>query len=57
MDIWGAPGGRAAAGPGGLHDADREVLTGLLGRLVLENKVPMVFRESCENAPAATPGC
>ncbi|MET7341904.1 MarR family winged helix-turn-helix transcriptional regulator [Streptomyces sp. NPDC087866] len=41
----------------GLDDADREVLTGLLGRLVLENKVPMVFRASCENAPAATPGC
>ncbi|MFJ7626142.1 MarR family winged helix-turn-helix transcriptional regulator [Streptomyces sp. NPDC097595] len=41
----------------GLDGADREQLTALLGRLVLENKVPMVFRESCENAPAATPGC
>lgn len=41
----------------GLDAAGREQLTALLGRLVLENKVPMVFRESCENAPAATPGC
>ncbi|MEV5602807.1 MarR family winged helix-turn-helix transcriptional regulator [Streptomyces sp. NPDC052299] len=42
----------------GLDAADREQLTALLGRLVLENKVPVVFRgESCENAPAVTPGC
>ncbi|MFF7456064.1 MarR family winged helix-turn-helix transcriptional regulator [Kitasatospora sp. NPDC008115] len=52
------PQGRAVAGrfhaetcrridglPAGLSDGEREVLAGLLGRVVLDNKVPPVFGE------------
>ncbi|MYY00863.1 MULTISPECIES: MarR family transcriptional regulator [unclassified Streptomyces] len=41
----------------GVDAPDRELLAALLGRLVLDNKVPVVFRGPCENAPTATPGC
>ncbi|MDH2426074.1 MarR family transcriptional regulator [Sphaerisporangium sp. TRM90804] len=37
----------------GLGPADRDVLAGLLGRVVLDNKVPVVFLEPDEGAPAA----
>jgi DNA-binding MarR family transcriptional regulator len=37
----------------GLSAADRSRLTALLGRVVLENRVPVVFMESDEEAPAA----
>ncbi|MEV0746856.1 MarR family transcriptional regulator [Streptomyces sp. NBC_01220] len=37
----------------GLDEADREQLATLLGRLVLSNKVPVVFMESDESTPAA----
>ncbi|MGW6203216.1 MarR family winged helix-turn-helix transcriptional regulator [Streptomyces sp. NPDC055089] len=37
----------------GLDEAEREQLATLLGRLVLSNKVPVVFMESDESTPAA----
>ncbi|MEU9093218.1 MarR family transcriptional regulator [Streptomyces sp. NPDC048428] len=37
----------------GLDEADREQLATLLGRLVLSNKVPVVFMEPEEDAPPA----
>lgn len=39
--------------PAGLSPAERHILAGLLGRVVLDNKVPMVFLEQDEGAPAA----
>ncbi|WNI27021.1 MarR family transcriptional regulator [Streptomyces sp. ITFR-16] len=39
----------------GLDASDRELLTRLLGRLVLENKVPVIFMESDESAAATAP--
>lgn len=36
----------------GLDETDRELLGRLLGRLVLENKVPVVFKEPDEAPPA-----
>lgn len=36
----------------GLDETDRELLARLLGRLVLENKVPVVFMEPDEAPPA-----
>jgi DNA-binding MarR family transcriptional regulator len=39
--------------PAGLSDADRSRLAGLLGQVVLDNKVPVVFMELDEGAPAA----
>ncbi|MEV0785054.1 MarR family winged helix-turn-helix transcriptional regulator [Streptomyces sp. NPDC050423] len=36
----------------GLDETDRELLARLLGRLVLENKVPVVFKEPDEAPPA-----
>jgi DNA-binding MarR family transcriptional regulator len=35
--------------PAGLSSADRNTLAGLLGRVVLDNKVPVVFLEQDEN--------
>ncbi|WP_406459008.1 MarR family transcriptional regulator [Streptomyces sp. NBC_00876] len=37
----------------GLGAPDRELLAALLGRLVRDNEVPVVFMESDENAPTA----
>ncbi|MGF7236703.1 MAG: MarR family winged helix-turn-helix transcriptional regulator [Frankia sp.] len=39
--------------PAGLSATDRDMLAGLLGRVVLDNKVPVVFMEPDEGAPAA----
>jgi DNA-binding MarR family transcriptional regulator len=39
--------------PAGLSDADRGKLAELLGRVVRDNKVPEVFLELAEDAPAA----
>jgi DNA-binding MarR family transcriptional regulator len=39
--------------PAGLSAAERDMLAGLLGRVVLDNKVPVVFMEPDERAPAA----
>jgi DNA-binding MarR family transcriptional regulator len=39
--------------PAGLSAADRDTLAGLLGRVVLDNKVPVVFMEPDEGAPTA----
>jgi DNA-binding MarR family transcriptional regulator len=39
--------------PAGLSTAERDTLAGLLGRIVLDNKVPVVFMEPDEGAPAA----
>jgi DNA-binding MarR family transcriptional regulator len=39
--------------PAGLGAADRATLGDLLGRVVLDNKVPMIFMELDEGAPAA----
>jgi DNA-binding MarR family transcriptional regulator len=39
--------------PAGLSAAERDTLAGLLGRIVLDNKVPVVFMEPDEGAPAA----
>ncbi|WP_279582584.1 hypothetical protein [Fodinicola feengrottensis] len=39
--------------PAALSDAERDTLAGLLGRVVLDNRVPMVFMELDEGAPAA----
>jgi DNA-binding MarR family transcriptional regulator len=39
--------------PMGLDAAERDTLAGLLGRVVLDNKVPEVFVELDEGAPAA----
>lgn len=38
--------------PAGLSDQEREMLAGLLGRIVLHNEVPMVFIEADEQATA-----
>lgn len=38
--------------PGGLSAAEREMLAALLGRVVLDNKVPVVFMELEDGAPA-----
>jgi DNA-binding MarR family transcriptional regulator len=38
--------------PSGLSPAERDTLARLLGRVVLDNKVPMVFMEPDEGAPA-----
>ena len=38
--------------PAGLSDAERNELARLLGRVVLDNKVPVVFLEQDEAAPA-----
>jgi DNA-binding MarR family transcriptional regulator len=40
----------------GLPEADRELLAGLLGRLVRDNEVPAVFLELDETAPAEPGG-
>ncbi len=37
----------------GLTDAERRALAGLLGRVVLDNDVPVVFKEADEGAAAA----
>ena len=37
----------------GLTNAERDTIAGLLGRVVLDNKVPVVFLEQDEGAPAA----
>jgi DNA-binding MarR family transcriptional regulator len=39
--------------PSGLSAAERDTLAGLLGRVVLDNKVPVVFMELDEGTPAA----
>jgi DNA-binding MarR family transcriptional regulator len=39
--------------PAGLSAAERDTLAVLLGRVVLDNKVPVVFMELDEGAPAA----
>jgi DNA-binding MarR family transcriptional regulator len=39
--------------PAGLSAAERGALAGLLGRVVLDNEVPVVFLEPDEGAPAA----
>jgi DNA-binding MarR family transcriptional regulator len=39
--------------PAGLTAAERDTLAGLLGRIVLDNKVPVVFMEPDEGATAA----
>jgi DNA-binding MarR family transcriptional regulator len=39
--------------PAGLSAAERDTLAGLLGRVVLDNKVPVVFLESDEGVPVA----
>lgn len=39
--------------PTGLSPAERDTLAGLLGRVVLDNKVPVVFAELDEGASAA----
>lgn len=39
--------------PAGLSAAERGTLAGLLGRVVRDNKVPVVFMELDEGAPAA----
>jgi DNA-binding MarR family transcriptional regulator len=39
--------------PAGLSAAERGTLAGLLGRVVLDNKVPLVFLEQDEGTPAA----
>jgi DNA-binding MarR family transcriptional regulator len=44
---------RVEALTAGLSDADRSRLAKLLGRVVLDNKVPAVFMELDEGAPAA----
>ncbi|MEV0150836.1 MULTISPECIES: MarR family transcriptional regulator [unclassified Nonomuraea] len=36
----------------GLDAAERDTLAGLLGRVVLDNKVPVIFREPDERSPA-----
>jgi DNA-binding MarR family transcriptional regulator len=41
--------------PTGLSEAERETLAGLLGRIVLDNKVPVVFME-LEEGPSAARG-
>lgn len=45
---------RVEALSAGLDDTDRDLLARLLGRLVLDNKVPVVFMEPDE-APSAAP--
>jgi DNA-binding MarR family transcriptional regulator len=42
--------------PAGLSDAERGTLARLLGRVVLDNKVPVVFLEQDEGDPAGHPG-
>jgi DNA-binding MarR family transcriptional regulator len=42
--------------PAGLSDAERGTLARLLGRIVLDNKVPVVFLEQDEGDPAGHPG-
>jgi DNA-binding MarR family transcriptional regulator len=44
---------RIEALPAGLSDTDRGRLADLLGQVVLDNKVPVVFMELDEGAPAA----
>ncbi|MCW2915820.1 MAG: transcriptional regulator, MarR family [Actinomycetia bacterium] len=44
---------RVEALPAGLSDTDRSRLADLLGQVVLDNKVPVVFMELDEGAPAA----
>src|SRR5919108_915201 len=39
--------------PAGLSAAERDTLAGLLGRIVLDNKVPVVFMQLDEGASAA----
>jgi len=39
--------------PAGLSAAERDTLAGLLGRIVLDNDVPVVFMELDEGGPAA----
>lgn len=38
--------------PAGLSAAERDTLAGLLSRIVLDNKVPVVFMEPVEGTPA-----
>lgn len=38
--------------PSGLSPAERDILAGLLGRVVLDNEVPVVFMDSGEGASA-----
>jgi DNA-binding MarR family transcriptional regulator len=40
----------------GLDGAERDALVGLLGRIVLDNKVPLVFVESDGGEPAGSGG-
>ncbi len=44
---------RIAKLPAGLSAAERDALAGLLGRVVLDNKVPVVFMELDDGAVAA----
>lgn len=41
--------------PAGLSDTERGTLAGLLGRVVLDNEVPVVFLEQGERDPSARP--
>jgi DNA-binding MarR family transcriptional regulator len=40
--------------PASLSDAERDALAALLGRVVLDNQVPVVFMELAEEPPAAS---
>jgi DNA-binding MarR family transcriptional regulator len=39
--------------PAGLSAAERDALAGLLGRVVSDNRVPVVFKEPDDGAPVA----
>lgn len=43
---------RIAELPEGLDDGERDALAGLLGRIVVDNKVPMIFVEPDPSPPA-----
>lgn len=47
--------GRIDRLPAGLSDTERGTLAGLLGRVVLDNEVPVVFLEQGERDPSARP--
>jgi DNA-binding MarR family transcriptional regulator len=51
--FYGETGRRIEKLPAGLSAAERDTLARLLGRVVLDNKVPVVFMELDEGAPAA----
>ena len=55
-EFYDETGRRIGRLPAGLSDAERGTLARLLGRVVLDNKVPVVFLEQDEADPAGHPG-